>query len=439
LFAKLPLLVSSSDSLPLRNRRNPFVTTPARHRMTTLAITALVVGFVTTGMEIILPLWVTGELGFTPGQWAQLRSLRMWGVVGGVVFLGAFSDRFGQKVVGAVCLVCVAVLMALLGYGKNQSIWLLMPILGALMSTAFVNLNTLTQQVSDNRPGLANTIYRSIGAGTAIIAPVVVTTLALFWHGYTNVFFLIAVLSLVAAGAILFYPEENTTSGWDGLRVEAGRLHQGYVAALRQSELMRFLHVVSLWYAVFAGVGAFTAIRFTKQLGQSDQQFGILTSAGAILTLFLTIGAGFILDRVSLRRLHIAICSVASGFVVLMGLSDSLLLSGIGYILSTSIFTTVVGASSMWVSRSAGPELQGAGFTVFKVMNAFYVALVMALLSFIERWVELRYIFLGVGICGLLLTLGFMFLNEPQRQAALQTEPVVAPEMPPLPQAKTAP
>jgi len=393
--------------------------------MTMLALTALIVGFVTTGMEVILPLWVTGELGYSAGQWAQLRSLRMWGVVGGVLFLGAFSDRFGQKTIGSVCLFCVAILMALLGLGEAHSIWLLMPILGALMSTAFVNLNTLTQQVSDQRPGLANTIYRSIGAGTAIVAPVVVTTLALLWRGYTAVFLLIGVLALVAAIAILFYPEENNLSGWDGLRIEARRLCDGYAAALRQTELMRFLHVVSLWYAVFAGVGAFAAIRFTRELGQTDQQFGVLTAAGAILTLFFTIGAGFFLDRVSLRRLHITICSIASGFAVLMGISDSLFLSGLGYVCSTSIFTTVVGASSMWVSRSAGPELQSAGFTAFKVMNAFYVAVVMALLGMLEQWTSIRAIFLGVGICGLALSVAFTFLNEPRKLPAAGGDEIV--------------
>lgn len=416
----------SPDSFALRNWRLPFMTTPARHRMTTLAFAALIVGFVTTSMEVVLPLWVTGELGYSAGQWAQLRSLRMWGVVGGVLFLGAFSDRFGQKTIGAVCLFCVAILMGLLGLGKSDSIWLLMPLLGALMSTAFVNLNTLTQQVSDQRPGLANTIYRSIGAGTAIVAPVIVTTLALLWSGYTSVFLLIAVMALIAAGAILFFPEESNYSSWDGLRTELRRLHQGYMGALRQAELMRFLHVVSLWYAVFAGVGAFGAIRFTKELGQSDQQFGVLTSAGAILTFFLTIGAGFILDRISLRRLHITISSIASAFALLMGLSDNLLLSGIGYVLATSTFTTIVGPSSMWVSRTAGPELQGAGFTLFKISNAFYVAFIMALLGILEHWVSLRFIFLGVGLCGFGMALAFTFLDEPQKAPAPETEPVGA-------------
>jgi sugar phosphate permease len=186
---------------------------------------------------------------------------------------------------------------------------------------------------------------------------------------------------------------------------------------------------VSLWYAVFAGVGAFGAIRFTHELGQSDQQFGVLTSAGAILTLFLTIGAGFFLDRVSLRRLHITICCIASGFAMLMGITDSLLLSGIGYILSTSIFTTVVGPSSMWVSRSAGPELQGAGFTAFKVMNAFYVAIVMALLGFLEHWTSLRAIFFGIGLCGFIMSFAFTVLQEPTAAGAMQLEPeATAPE-----------
>lgn len=380
--------------------------------MTVVALTALIFGFVTAALEVVLPLWATKELGYSAGQWAQLRSLRMWGVAGGVIILGAISDRFGQRTVGAVCLLGVAVLLGLLGLGQGRGIWLLMPFLGALISTVFVNLNTLTQQVSEARPGLANTIYRSIGAGMGIAAPIAATILAVLWGGYNGVFLLMGALSLAAALALFFYPDELTATGWNGLRAEVRVLHQGYVTALRRREMMRLLHPVSAWYAVMAGVGAFAAIRFTRELGQSDQEFGVLSAIAAGAGLLATLGGGFMLDRVSLRRLHIVGCAAGSTCAVLMGIGDSLLLSGIGFVVLSALSLALVGGSSMWLSRVAGPNLQGAGFTVFKILSAFYVAVIMALLGVLEQWMSLRAIFLGVGLCGLGLSLLFVWLDD---------------------------
>ena len=63
--------------------------------------------------------------------------------------------------------------MVVLGVGGGPALWLLMPVIGALVSTCYVNLNTLTQMVSARRQGLANSIYRSIGAGAGVAAPLI--------------------------------------------------------------------------------------------------------------------------------------------------------------------------------------------------------------------------------------------------------------------------
>src|SRR3712207_4739407 len=71
--------VYSPASPGILNRFTPLVATRARQRMTVLAATAVLFGAIVFGLEVILPLWVTRELGYSAGQWAQLRSLRMGG------------------------------------------------------------------------------------------------------------------------------------------------------------------------------------------------------------------------------------------------------------------------------------------------------------------------------------------------------------------------
>mgnify|MGYP000353809798 CR=1 FL=1 len=75
-------------------------------------------------------------------------------------------------------------------------------------------------------------------------------------------------LLLVIGGVtLLYYPGETALPPLGSLRAEVARLWQGYMTALRQRELMQFIHISQIWGNILAGVGAFAAIYFTRQLG----------------------------------------------------------------------------------------------------------------------------------------------------------------------------
>jgi len=394
-------------------RISPLVATQARRRMAVVVATALLFSVFTVSGEVILPLWVTRDLGLAPSQWAQLRSLRMTGVLVGVILLGALSDRFGQRLVGALSMLGVAAVLVALGLGWGMSIWVAMPFYGALVSTAFVNLNTLTQQVSDRRQGLANSIYRSVGAAAGIGAPVLATRLALVWHGYPPVFLALAGVLVVAAVVLLRYPGEPTPPPLGNLRAEVRRLWEGYRAALRERELVRVICYSQTWGNVLAGVGIFAAIRFTRELGLTDQQFGLLSGTAGAVTLLASVSLGLFLDRVSLRKLHFGVALVASACSVLMGLGNSVLLGALGFVLSGPLCAMLSGPVSMWVSRAAGKSSQTAAFTVHKVLSGLYLALTSALLGLLETWIGMRAIFLYGGLAGVVASFLFLALREP--------------------------
>ncbi|MHB9132288.1 MAG: MFS transporter [Armatimonadota bacterium] len=403
------------------DRLAPLVATMARRRMAVLAVTALLFSLFTVAVDVLMPLWATKSLHCSAGEWAQLRSLRMVGVLLGVILLGGLSDRFGQRLVGAISMLGVAVILVALALGPDRGIWVAMPIFGALVSTAFVNLNTLTQQVSERRQGLANTIYRSIGAGAGIVAPVGATMLALLWGGYTAVFYAAAVLLVASAAVLLLYPGEKTPPPAGNLRAEVARLWSGYATALRQRSLMRFIHISQIWGCTLAGVGAFAAIRFTRDLGQTDQQFGLVSTVGGILAFLATAGAGLFIDRVSIRKMHILIGVVSGLCAALMGVSDLLLPSVLGYLAFGPLTTMLVAPTSMWISRAAGAGTQIAAFSVHKVLSATYAAVAMVLVGILEQHVGMRNILLYGGLLGVITGLGFALLPEPKQ--AHQGEP----------------
>ncbi len=389
--------------------------TPARARMAVVAASALFYMLFVCASDVILPLWVTQDLGLTAADWAHLRSLRFLGVLVGVILLGALSDRFGDRLLGALCMFGIAALLLVLGLGRGWGLYAAMPIYGALVSSAFVNLNTLTQAVSILRQGLANTVYRAVGAFAGIVAPVAATALAARWGGYPVVITSLAAL-LVAAGLVLLrYPTEQCSLALGPLREELARLWGGYRTALRERELMWGTHLWQAWYSTVTGVGTFAAIRFTRELGQSDAAFGALSSVAAAIALVATLLGGLVLDRRSLRTISVCTMAVASGACLLMGVGDSVVLSAVGFLGHAPLNSALAAPSSMWISRTAGHASQSAAFAVQKVITAAYVAASAALLGYLERWVGIRPILLWGGVLGLVGALCFLLLPEPPR------------------------
>ena len=391
----------------------PLLATPARQRMTVLASTTVLMSFAAGGFDFLCPLWVVRGLGYSESQWAQMRSLRFTGVLLGVILLGALSDRFGQRRIAAIALFGMAVVLGLLGCGWQQGIWVLMPIHGAFASTVYVNLNTLIQGVSARRQGLANTIYRGAGAATGILAPVAVTWLAVAWRGYPVVMLALAVVFIASGLVLLYHPNDVAASPLGPLRQEVRQLWSGYRVALRQRGLMNYIHVSQIWGNVLIGVNAFGILRLTRELGQTDQQAGLVGTIAGLAALLGTVGAGIILDRVSLRNMHIVIGLVTGVSSLLMGVGNMLGLSIVAFILYSAMVTMSAAPMSMWVSRAAGESTQTAAFSIHKVFSALYVTASMVLVGYLEKYTGMRVIFLYGGILGTLAALLYFLLPEP--------------------------
>jgi YNFM family putative membrane transporter len=389
------------------------VATPGRHRMSAIAATALLFGLFTSGADTILPLWATRDLGWSAADWALLRSLRFAGILVGVVLLGALSDRFGQRRIGALSLVGAAVLTLGFGLLPPRLAWFVMPVYGALVSTGFVNLNTLTQQVSARRQGLANSIYRSVGAGAGIVAPVLATALAGAWGSYSRVFLALALVVAAAAAVLGFHPDDAPSAPLADWRRELAGAWAGYRQVLGQRPLMRYIHLSNLAMNTVAGVSAFAAIYFTHELGQSDQRYGFFASVTGLLVFAANVLGGFFLDHVALRRLSGWLVLLSGASCALMGTLRSPVLFIVGWCVFAPTANLFILPASMWVSRAAGPASLAAVFSVHKILTAAYLAGTMLLLGLLERWLGIRLILLGGGLLGMLSAWALFRLPEP--------------------------
>lgn len=387
----------------------------ARRRMGVIVSTTLLWGMFSSGAEVLLPLWVSGELGLSADQWAHLRSLRMIGVLVGILPLGVLTERYGDRLLGAICMALIAVVLVAWSMGESLALWVGMPIYGALVSAAFVNMNTLTQRISDARQGLANSIYRSVYACAAIFAPVIVTRLAKAWHGYPPVLYTLAGALVVGAVVLMQYPDHRlparTVGAWGACR----DMWVSYRQACRNRDLMRMILLTQFWFAAVAAVGTFAAIRFTQELGVSDGRFGEYGAASGLLTLLGVICSGFLLDRVSIRKFSIVCAMGAAACCLVMGLGDSVAVSAVAFILHGPLHMMLSSPVSMWVSRSAGDTSQTSAFSMHKVVTAAFLAASVALLGLLESRYGMRTLLLGSGVLGVAVAASFGLLREPPR------------------------
>lgn len=412
--------MASSSPHPVLVHLQPLVATQARRRMAVVVLTALLFSLTFAGADVVMPLWTNGELGFSAGNWAQLRSLRMAGTLVGVILLGAFSDRFGQRLLGMLTMLGSAAILLLYAWGPACAVWIAMPVYGALVSTAYVNMNTLTQQISERRQGVANTIYRTVGTAAAVIAPVGAVSLAHAWGGYRPVFIVLAAILVLAAVSLSRYPGEMALPPASDLRTEIAQLWRSYLTACRERDLMRFIIVSQLWGNAVSAVGIFAAIYFTTKLGFTDQAFGQLASVAGGFALLATAGLGLVLDRTSLRRFFVVAGVVTSVCALVMGLSGQVVPTAVAFVIFGCFSNAQAAPMSMWVSRAAGDATQTAAFTMHKILTGLLVAVCTAIVGALEGRIGMAAVLAGSGVAGLLLTGGFLLLKEPPPMRRLE-------------------
>lgn len=398
-----PVTMQAHDRAPLPD---------SAPRLSPLLSSAFFLGLVFAALDIVLPLWLTGELGYTAADWARVRSLRMAGILVSVILLGGLSDRFGQRRLGWLSLLACGIALSILALGPPGGVWILIPIIGGCISTAFVNMNTLTQGISAERQGFINASYRGIHATTGIIAPVAVTALAVAFGGYPRVLMLCAVSMLLSALLLRRFPREETAP-FATLSEEFRNLFSGYQQALSQKPLMRFIVVSILWGAMISVVGAFAAIRFVRELGFSDRAFGIITATGGLLTLAAILLSGFVLDRMPLRTFSLWASGGASLAALVMGLSESPALSAIAYCLHMPLAGALNAPFSMWVSRASGTASQTSAFAVQKFLSGGIFAISMLVMGWLEPVVGIRHLLAGGGVLALLASLYYLRMPEP--------------------------
>ncbi len=381
--------------------------TIARKRMAALACSAAIFTLVNGAFDVVGPLWATSDLGLDAAGWAHLRSMRMAGTFIGIAMLGVVSEHIGARLMGAIAMGLGALALAAMA-GSPTAATVAMPVFGACISAGYVNLNVLTQGVSTTRQGLANALYRGVGAATAIVAPTAALAAAVHFGSYGEALRIGAAVLAVGGLVLLAYPLPRRGEPTPPL----GALLAGYAQALRRRPLVAFVALEQCWYATQLAVVSFAAIRLTRELGLATPAFGALCTAIAITGLAGTLVSGAAEARLGTRRLLALVWSGASACELVMGFTDSLPVTMAAYAAFCTILAFGAVPGSMWVSRAAGAGSQTTAFTVYKIGGAGISAAAIGALGFLEPHTGMRSLFWCGGLLGLPFCLAILRLGN---------------------------
>lgn len=389
--------MTGTPSSPLR--------TAARRRMAALAASTGLFILVDAGFNVIGPLWATRDLGLTNAEWAWLRSVAEFGGFISVLALGILAEHLGARWMSALALAGAGLALAGLGIGANAAA--LMAVFGAFGSIIYVSFNTLAQRVSSRRQSLANAIYRAAGAGAAIVAPTLATQTAQEFGAYAPVLVAAAIVLGLAGIAIVCYPDPDSERPVSHPLAVTLAV---YRRCFTLPPLLSFIALTRAFGVTMAAVGAFAALRFTRELGLGEPAFGLLCSIIAVGNLLGLLGSGWIVGRLGPGRTLAfawAGCSLAT---LALGVSDSLAIAIAAYAVFVPLHGLCSVPLSLWSARivtEAGPDgpSQNAVFTVQKVFQSGITMLAMAALGALEPVVGMSALIWFGGLLGLPLAL----------------------------------
>ncbi len=380
------------------------------HRLLRVVVAAFATSMALSGMVVILPLYATQTLGLNNAEFSRVLSLRMLGITFGVLLLGALSDRFGTRKLTGFSLIAGGLCFSVLGMVPLVGFLILIPLFSGFLSTAFVNLNHLTQLVDVQRQGMANTWYRASGTIAGIIAPIIMTQL--FSH-MMWVMAAIGIMLVICGLLIKSYPISENPSPFMGWTIEFRNIASQYRLALKQHHLMLFLHSSLIWAALSAVISTFAAIRITHDLGSTTVLYGNSCALGSALSLGAILLLGFWLDKVPIKSATLWLFMVSSIGIVMLGIFNIASIAIVSFIIATVAGNAAVSPLSIWISREAGDAGMSLAFTVQKVLSAIYLAIATFIFGLLEPNIGIKSLFLWCGLLSLAILAVMMMLRNP--------------------------
>lgn len=340
--------------------------------------------------QFIGPLWAAADLGANPGQWAYLISMRWTGVFLALIPLGLLAERVGSRLGATSALGMAGLCLIILSQSNYAMALFIFPVAGAFISFGFVTTNTLVQEISEKRRAMVNSVYRSVGAITGIVAPIVAAFIFKMTGSWSWALLSAGVCMLGGGVVFSLFPREGISKKKSMLEALRTMKSTGLNRNLR-----RYLWIDQLASFALLPLILFTALRVTEELKVGEGTWSVTATFGGLLGLIIVLAAGRWIDKLPLGLKGFTIAGWFGGALacVVAGMLESPAIVLPVWVIGFGLNSVGSITFPLWLVKTGG--VSASTFTLHKLTTAAVNAGGMALYGYLEQFTGMSPLMIG--------------------------------------------
>ncbi len=336
---------------------------------------------------------------------------------------GALTDRLGRKGMIIFSLIATSLSSVALGFVPAFSIFLIV----GFVSGIFTDIGGPAYQavVADLLPeqkrAQGYSIIRVAFNLSAAIGPVIGGFIAA--HSYLALFITDAVISLVAAGVVLFAVPETKPQVQPGAAQETtAESFGGYLRVLRDAPFMAFAAVSAVAWLVYMNMNTTLGVYLRNSHGIPESGYGWLLSLNAaMVVLFQFPITRRIEKRPPMLMMAAGAALLAVGFI-LYGFFSAYFMFLVAMAIITVGEMVMVPVASALTANFAPENMRGRYSFIYGLSWGISFAVGPYLAGLIMDNANPNWLWYACGILGVAVTLGFLALHGRLRHTALVKE-----------------
>ncbi len=316
-----------------------------------------------------IPLYVQGELGIR-----DLKAVSFWSgiLVGSAALFAAFSgpvwgnlaDRRGRKVMVVRVLLSSFIIVSSMSLaGDVYQFLALRSLQGAFGGLSAAGIALVASIAPPEKIGYVLGVFQTAGIAGAVLGPMIGGILA-DTVGYRLTFIIMGLVSLLAAGGVTFFVEEEFVPA-------PARAGQGVWRGIREAvNSERLLAMIVALFLVQFGTMVISPILplFIKDLSQTQARVastsGIVVAMGGLASAVSAVLAGKLSERVSSTRILIFSATIGGVLYLLQGAAQSVLQLMFLRVASGLFIGGMVPTANAIIGRIVPPEKRGVMYGV---------------------------------------------------------------------------
>jgi MFS family permease len=337
---------------------------------------------------------------------------------------GALADRMGRRTVIIASLLLSSLSALGMGFAPTLSIFVIVVVivgtLGSIGGPAHeaVVADLLPPDKRAEGYGIIRVVFNT----AVIIAPPIAGLL--ITHSYLTLFIVDAVISIIAAGIVLFaLPETKPAAHPDAKPETMKQTFAGYGRVFKDAPFLAFVGVSVMMTLVYMNMNSTLGVFLRDHRGLPEIQYGWLLSINAVIVVALQFWTTRKLEKFKplymmaagafLYAIGFAMYGFVSGFVLFV---TAMIIITIGEMVVTPFQQSIVASFAPEDMRGRYMAVSSLTWSIAFTVGSYFAGLILDGANPNALWIL-------SGFIGALATIGFVVLNKVHHSPAPSAEP----------------